>query len=140
MKVSLEPDEWIKDSGCSRHMTGKKSLFSTYQEYDGGNVTFCSKLKRKIIRKGTISHEYLSIDDVAHVENLGFNLLSISQLFRKKYKVLFSENESKILKDGITIAKGVLKNNIYVMKLIKHLEINFALPHWMSPRLFGIDD
>ena len=112
LKVCLEPDEWIKDSGYSRHMMGDKSLFSTYQVYDGGNVTFGSKLKSKIIGKGTISHDSLSIDDVAHVDNLGFNLLSISQLCRKKYKVLFSENESKILKDGITIAKGVLKNNV----------------------------
>ena len=77
-KVSLEPDEWIKDSGCSRHMTGNKSLFSTYQKCDGGNVTFGSKAKSKIIGKGTISNDSLTIDDVAHVDNLGFNLLSIS--------------------------------------------------------------
>ncbi|GKB18391.1 hypothetical protein Tco_0852314 [Tanacetum coccineum] len=35
--VCLEPDEWIKDSGCSKHMTGNKSLFSTYKAYDGGS-------------------------------------------------------------------------------------------------------
>lgn len=98
-------------------MTGNKNLFSTYHKCDGGNVTFGSNAKSKIIGKGTISHDSLSIDDVAHVDNLGFNLLSISQLCRNKYNVLFSENGSKILKDGITIAKGVLKNNVYVMKL-----------------------
>ena len=96
---------------------GYKSLFSTYHKYDGGNVTFGSKAKSKINEKGTISHDSLFIDDVAHVDNLGFNLLSISQLCRSKYNVLFSENGSKILKDGITIAKGVLKNNVYVMKM-----------------------
>ncbi|GJR07963.1 hypothetical protein Tco_0790615 [Tanacetum coccineum] len=37
-KVKLEPDEWIKDIGCSRHMTGNKKLFSTYKEIDGGNM------------------------------------------------------------------------------------------------------
>ena len=98
-------------------MTGNKSLFSTYHQCDGGNVTFGSKAKSKIIGKGTISHDSLFIDDVAHVDNLGFNLLSISQLCRNKYNVLFSENGSKILKDGITIARGVLKNNVYVMKM-----------------------
>ncbi|GKC56047.1 hypothetical protein Tco_1083645 [Tanacetum coccineum] len=36
LRISLEPDEWIKDSGCSKHMTGNKSLFSTYKAYDGG--------------------------------------------------------------------------------------------------------
>ena len=77
-------------------MTGNKSLFSTNQEYDGGNVTFGSKLKSKIIGK-VLSLITLSFDNVAHVDNLGFDLISISQLCHKKYNVLFSENESKIL-------------------------------------------
>nr|GFA42700.1 alpha/beta hydrolases superfamily protein [Tanacetum cinerariifolium] len=34
LRTCLEPDEWIKDSGCFKHMTGKKSLFSTYKAYD----------------------------------------------------------------------------------------------------------
>ncbi|GJY08267.1 zf-CCHC domain-containing protein [Tanacetum coccineum] len=29
LKVKLELDEWIKDNGCSRHMTGNKDLFSS---------------------------------------------------------------------------------------------------------------
>ncbi|GKB81556.1 retrovirus-related pol polyprotein from transposon TNT 1-94 [Tanacetum coccineum] len=33
--VHLEPDEWIKDSGCSKHMTGNRKLFSTYKAYNG---------------------------------------------------------------------------------------------------------
>ncbi|GJY00364.1 retrovirus-related pol polyprotein from transposon TNT 1-94 [Tanacetum coccineum] len=35
LRTCLEPDERIKDSGCSKHMTGNKSLFSTYKAYDG---------------------------------------------------------------------------------------------------------
>ncbi|GJS50439.1 hypothetical protein Tco_0623801 [Tanacetum coccineum] len=34
LRTCLEPDECIKDSGCSKHMTGNKSLFSTYKAYD----------------------------------------------------------------------------------------------------------
>nr|GEX26545.1 integrase, catalytic region, zinc finger, CCHC-type, peptidase aspartic, catalytic [Tanacetum cinerariifolium] len=45
----LEPDELIKDSGFSKHMTDNKSLFSTYKAYDGGNVVFGSNLKGKTI-------------------------------------------------------------------------------------------
>ncbi|GJR05933.1 zf-CCHC domain-containing protein [Tanacetum coccineum] len=33
--VNLEPDEWIKDSGCSKHMTGNRKLFSSYKAYNG---------------------------------------------------------------------------------------------------------
>ncbi|GKA14929.1 hypothetical protein Tco_0694575 [Tanacetum coccineum] len=36
LKVKLELDEWIKDSGCIRYMTGNKSLFHAYEAYDRG--------------------------------------------------------------------------------------------------------
>ncbi|GJU60306.1 retrovirus-related pol polyprotein from transposon TNT 1-94 [Tanacetum coccineum] len=49
LRTCLEPDEWIKDSGYSKHMTGNKSLFNTYKAYDGGNVVFGRNLKGKII-------------------------------------------------------------------------------------------
>ncbi|GJZ28179.1 retrovirus-related pol polyprotein from transposon TNT 1-94, partial [Tanacetum coccineum] len=49
--VDLEPDEWIKDSGCSKHMTGNRKLFSSYKAYNGGNVIFGSNLRGNIIGK-----------------------------------------------------------------------------------------
>ncbi|GJS94620.1 retrovirus-related pol polyprotein from transposon TNT 1-94 [Tanacetum coccineum] len=36
--VNLEPDEWIKDSGCSKYMTGNRKLFSSYKAYNGGQI------------------------------------------------------------------------------------------------------
>ncbi|GKA37487.1 zf-CCHC domain-containing protein, partial [Tanacetum coccineum] len=35
LKVKLEPDEWIKYSGCSRYMMGNKDLFSSYKTING---------------------------------------------------------------------------------------------------------
>ncbi|GJS54575.1 retrovirus-related pol polyprotein from transposon TNT 1-94 [Tanacetum coccineum] len=52
--VDFEPDEWIKGSGCSKHMTGNQKLFSTYKAYNGGNVIFGSNLRGNIIGKGQI--------------------------------------------------------------------------------------
>nr|GEW86519.1 hypothetical protein [Tanacetum cinerariifolium] len=83
LKGKLEPDEWIKDSGCSRHITGNECLFSSYKAIDEGNVVFRSNTKSKIIGKGTITQNSLTIHDVSHVENLGFNLLSIGQICEK---------------------------------------------------------
>ncbi|GJW32597.1 retrovirus-related pol polyprotein from transposon TNT 1-94 [Tanacetum coccineum] len=57
LRIDLEPDEWIKDSECSKHMTGNQKLFSTYKAYNGGNVIFCSNLYGNIIGKGTISND-----------------------------------------------------------------------------------
>ncbi|GKA54257.1 hypothetical protein Tco_0753206 [Tanacetum coccineum] len=73
--INLEPDKWIKDSGCTKHMTGNRKLFSTYKAYNGGSVIFGSNLRGNIIGKCTISHNSLTI---ANVDNLGFNLLSVS--------------------------------------------------------------
>ncbi|GKA29144.1 hypothetical protein Tco_0715389 [Tanacetum coccineum] len=46
--IDLEPDGWIKDSGCSKHMTGNQKLFLTYKAYNGGNVIFGSNLRGQI--------------------------------------------------------------------------------------------
>ncbi|GJY47723.1 retrovirus-related pol polyprotein from transposon TNT 1-94 [Tanacetum coccineum] len=75
--VDLEPDEWIKDSGCSKHMTGNRKLFSTYKAYNGGNVIFGSNLCGNIIGKG--------------------------QICDNKCRVTFSEHDSEITKDGKVI-------------------------------------
>ncbi|GJT87160.1 retrovirus-related pol polyprotein from transposon TNT 1-94 [Tanacetum coccineum] len=117
LRVDLEPDEWIKDSGCSKHMTGNRKLFSTYKAYNRGNVIFGSNLRGNIIGKGTISNDSLKIDNVEHVDNLGFNLLSIGQICDNKCRVTFSEHDSEITKDGRVIGRGIRKKGLYVMKL-----------------------
>ncbi|GJT12790.1 hypothetical protein Tco_0859832 [Tanacetum coccineum] len=88
LRVDLELDEWIKHSGCSKHMTGNQKLFSTYKAYNGD-----------------------------HVDNLGFNLLSVGQICDNKCKVIFSENNSEIVKEGKVIGRGTRKKGLYVMKL-----------------------
>ncbi|GKB83038.1 hypothetical protein Tco_0949933 [Tanacetum coccineum] len=71
--IDLEPDEWIKDSRCSKHITGNRKLFSSYKAYNGGNVIFGSNLRDNIIGKG--------------------------QICDSKCKVIFSEHDSEITKD-----------------------------------------
>ncbi|GJR99546.1 retrovirus-related pol polyprotein from transposon TNT 1-94 [Tanacetum coccineum] len=52
LRVDLELDEWIKDSGCSKHMMSNRKLFSSYKAYNGGNVIFSGNLRGNIIGKG----------------------------------------------------------------------------------------
>ncbi|GJY03825.1 retrovirus-related pol polyprotein from transposon TNT 1-94 [Tanacetum coccineum] len=125
--IDLEPKEWIKDSGCTKHMTGNRKLFSTYKAYNGGNVIFGSNLRGNIIGKGTITHDSLNISNVEHVDNLGFNLLSVSQICDNKCKVIFSEYDSEITKDEKVIGRGFRKSGLYVMKLGKKLKDKICL-------------
>ncbi|GJS11846.1 retrovirus-related pol polyprotein from transposon TNT 1-94 [Tanacetum coccineum] len=90
--VNLEPDEWIKDSGCSKHMVGNRKLFSrTYKAYNRGNIIFGSNLRGNIIGKG--------------------------QICNNTCRVTFSEHDSEITKDGKVIGRGIRKKGLYVMKL-----------------------
>ncbi|GJX22010.1 retrovirus-related pol polyprotein from transposon TNT 1-94 [Tanacetum coccineum] len=98
-------------------MTGSRNLFSSYKAYNGGNVIFGSNLRGNIIGKGTISNDSLKIDNVEHVDNLGFNLLSIGQICDNKGRVTFSEHDSEITKDGKVIGRGIRKKGLYVMQL-----------------------
>nr|GEY17794.1 copia protein [Tanacetum cinerariifolium] len=110
-----EDDE--KDNRGSKHMMGNRKLFSSYKAYNGGNVIFGSNLRGNIMGKGIIFNESLKIDNVEHVDNLGFNLLSIEQICNSKCRVTFSEHDSEITKDGKVIGRGIRKKGLYVMKL-----------------------
>ncbi|GKD84335.1 hypothetical protein Tco_1355489, partial [Tanacetum coccineum] len=81
--VDLEHDEWINNSGCSKHMTGNRKLFSMYKAYNEGNVIFGSNLRGNIIGKG--------------------------QICNNKCRVTFSEHDSEIIKDGKVIVSNLPK-------------------------------
>ena len=51
---ACESHSWYLNSGCSHHMTGNKSLFTSFIEFDGGNVTFGDGNVAKVKDKGTI--------------------------------------------------------------------------------------
>ena len=91
------------DSGCSRHMIGDMICFLTFEEKNGGLVTFGNNDQGKIKGKGTIGNpNYAKIENVQYVEGLKHNLLSISQLCDSEFEVVFKPNISEIRKTPIT--------------------------------------
>ncbi|GKD23828.1 retrovirus-related pol polyprotein from transposon TNT 1-94, partial [Tanacetum coccineum] len=98
--VYLEPDEWIKDSGCSKHMTGNRKLFSRYKAYNGGDVIFGINLRGNIIGKG--------------------------QICDNKCRVTFSEHDSEITKDGKVIGGG--HANMHLIQSLASKELVRNLP------------
>lgn len=72
---------WYLDSGCSRHMSGEKSLFTSLEKHNGGNVQFGDGSKSKVTGKGSVNiPAMLTPQNVLLVDGLKANLLSISQL------------------------------------------------------------
>ena len=92
---------WFLDSGCSRHMTGNKSLFKTLFEGKIGTVTFGDGSKSMIRGIGTVDIPVLPVfEDVWYVDRLKANLLSISQICDNGLNVLFTKYECEILDGG----------------------------------------
>ncbi|GJU95294.1 hypothetical protein Tco_1320050, partial [Tanacetum coccineum] len=90
-------DRGIFDSGCSGHMTGNKDQLEDFEEFNGGSVTFGGS-KGYISGKGKIRVGNLDFDSVSFVKELGhFNLFSISQIYDKQHKVLFTETECLVV-------------------------------------------
>ena len=65
---SIESHSWYLDSGCSYHITGNKSLFTSFTEFDGGNVTFGDSNVAKVKDKGTIcAPDIHNLEEVLYV-------------------------------------------------------------------------
>ena len=79
LKGNKQQKSWYLDNGCSRHMTGDRSLFLTLTMKEGGTVGFGGNQTGKIIGSGTIGNSSISINNVWLVDGLRHNLLSISQ-------------------------------------------------------------
>ena len=78
------------DSECSRHMTDDKIFFQELDQNISENVTFGDNSKRAIQRIETIdNNSQTQIKHVLYVKGLKHNLLSISQLCDKSFRVCF---------------------------------------------------
>ncbi|KAJ9538735.1 hypothetical protein OSB04_031468 [Centaurea solstitialis] len=109
---------WYLDSGCSRHMTGSKSVLSNYREEKGPAVTFGGNGKGQTRGYGTLTNGVTTFKRVAYVEGLMHNLLSISQLCDKNHKVSFSKKKCKVKnKRKEVILTGVRHADIYIINM-----------------------
>jgi hypothetical protein len=92
-------DTWLMDSGCLRRMTENKKWFSSltllsFKEY----VTFGHDKKGKVLGTGVIKvNDCFTSNDVALVDRLRYNLLSISHLVDVDLVVLFHKSDSHVL-------------------------------------------
>ena len=111
---------WNLDCGYLRHMTGDKKKFKNFKRKEQGFVTYGDNNKGKILGTGAVGERNtLEIKDLLLVEGLKHNLLSISQLCDKGFKVIFESDYCTIhKKDSKEVAlKGMRHNNIYLIDL-----------------------
>ncbi|GJS61300.1 hypothetical protein Tco_0656084 [Tanacetum coccineum] len=101
MKLCGKPqhnDKGFVDTGCSRHMTGNIAYLSDFKQFDEGYVAFGGgAYGGKITSKGTLKTTNLDFEDDYFVNELKFNLFSVSQMCDKKNYVFFIDTECLVL-------------------------------------------
>lgn len=113
------PDDWMLDSGCSRHMTPNRNLFTEIIPYrkpvriaNGQQVYTKGRGNIEIM----IDNKAIQMTDVLHVLDFDSNLLSISALNRKGLGVLFQGSEVEILQKSKCVATGTLRERTYYLE------------------------
>lgn len=113
--VQIEKDKWILDSGCSRHMTGNPEILKDITYQDGGLVNFGDNSKGYVVGIGNVGNsKTLLISDVLLVRNLKHNLLSISQLCDKGFKINFGKDKCHIEDDKSNIIFKGIRKKIFI--------------------------
>ena len=115
------------DSGCSRHMTGNDKWFSSLtpmrsKEY----IVFGDNGRGKVRGLGAVRvSDRFTLREVALVSNLGFNLLSVSQLLDEGFEVRFKEGCSRVLDSrGDLVCRITPRDRVF---LLTSLELLLAL-------------
>ena len=82
-------DKWYVDSGCSKHMTANKSAFVNIEK-DNGSISFGNNNSTKVLGKGTVKlgSKISLAENVLLVDNMKYNLLSVSQMCDQGHELL----------------------------------------------------
>jgi hypothetical protein len=113
-------EEWVLDSGASRHMTGDASLLENVVQGDGISIHCADgrRLESKGIGIAAITHgdATIVVKNVYHVPGLSPNLLSVARMVEAGNEVLFRNNVAMFTNSQgskIVISKD---NGMYILQ------------------------
>nr|GEU81272.1 retrovirus-related Pol polyprotein from transposon TNT 1-94 [Tanacetum cinerariifolium] len=160
LRVNLEPDEWIKDRECSKHITGNHKLFSTYKAYNGGNVIIGSNLRSNIIGKPRNLNEALGDESWIFAMQKELNQLIANELwelvtqlknmtiigtkwvFRNKLDEngIVSRNKDRLVAQGYNQQEGIDYDETYALIVrLKSIRILLANAYALDFKLYQMD-
>lgn len=119
-------NNWYVDSGASSHMTNRKDLLQNLRTVDRKEILVANKEKLEVNLIGDVKL-YLKLNDetvictiknVLYVPKLCTSLLSVTQLNKQGYSVLFEQGECHITNsNGELMAIANLKESMYKLMI-----------------------
>ncbi|GKF02600.1 hypothetical protein Tco_0029523, partial [Tanacetum coccineum] len=109
---------WIVDSGCSKHMTGDRSLLKNFVEKFMGTVRFGNDHFTTIIGYGDYVQGNITICHVYYVEDLRHNLFSVGQFYDGDLEVAFRSKSCYVRNlEGDDLLTGDCEPNLYTISI-----------------------
>ena len=112
--ITPQEDTWLINSGSSKHMTGKKTSLSKLEEKNSPQkVSLGNDYQYPIKAIGEASYKLdsgtpMKMKEVLYVPGLKKNLLSISALDKKGYRVAFIDGQVLMCSKGKTLEDVVV--------------------------------
>ncbi|KAL5842405.1 hypothetical protein ACOSQ3_013008 [Xanthoceras sorbifolium] len=120
--INLASNEtsWVIDSGATIHATSRKELFTSYTPGDYGTVKMGNDNLSKVIGRGDVCLETdngtrLVLRGVRHIPDIRLNLISAGKLDDAGFCSTFFNNQWKLTKGSLVVARGVKHTTLYVM-------------------------
>ncbi|GJZ27303.1 hypothetical protein Tco_0571556 [Tanacetum coccineum] len=109
---------WIVDSGCSKHMTGDRSLLKILVEKFIGTIRFKNDHFTAITGYGDYVQGNITVCHVYHVEGLGHNLFSVRQFCDGDIEVAFRFKTGYVRNlEGDYLLTGGRESNFYTISI-----------------------
>ncbi|KAH7655963.1 RNA-directed DNA polymerase protein [Dioscorea alata] len=137
---------WLVDSGCSNHMTGKRSLFISLDESQKVRVRLDNDKEMMVQGVGVVSvstqtSEQKQLHGVQFIPGLAHNLLNVGQLLTKVYSVVFDKDKC-IISNKQTGNQVVLiqrtRNNMFPLDVSSVGRLNVAMKKQTSTELWHL--
>ena len=115
--------EWWIDTGATRHISGDRNAFRTYELVGDDKVLYMgNSSSAKVVGKGTVELKFTSgkivtLMDVLHVPEIRKNLVSGTLLLKHGFRMIFEADKFILSKNGIFVGKGYATNGMFKLNI-----------------------
>ena len=116
--------DWIVDSRATRHICGNRSAFTSYTMVKEGEeqVFMGDSRSSPVIGKGKVllkltSENFLVLNDVLHVLDIHWNLVSVSLLGNAGVKIMFESDKIMLTKNDVFVRKSYYNQGFFMLNV-----------------------
>ena len=124
-------NDWVVDSGATRHICGSRSAFTSYitvkegdeQMFMGDSRSTPVIGKGKVLLKLTFG-KVLALYDVLHVPDIRWNLVSVSLLGKAGVRILFDSNKMVLTKNDAFVGNDYCNQGLFMLNIYNIINNN----------------